>query len=43
MLTALEAARLIREGSNDRSALWNVNTEEEYHEEVTEDEAKKDA
>ena len=43
MLTALEASRLLREGVADRSALWNVNTEEEYHEEVSEDEAKKNA
>ena len=43
MVTALVASRLLREGIADRSALWNVNTEEEYHEEVSEDEAKKDA
>ena len=32
MMTAIEAVRLIREGSADKSAVWNVNTEKEYHE-----------
>ncbi|MDR1331293.1 MAG: NAD(P)/FAD-dependent oxidoreductase [Tannerella sp.] len=32
MLTAIEAVRNIREGRTDRSNVWNVNTEEEYHE-----------
>jgi len=32
MLTAMEAVRLYREGSTDKSPIWNVNTEEEYHE-----------
>lgn len=32
MLTAMEAVRLVREGNLDKSALWAVNTEEEYHE-----------
>ncbi len=32
MLTAIEAARAIRNGSSDKSAVWNVNTEQEYHE-----------
>ncbi len=32
MMTAMEAVRLYREGSTDKSAVWNVNTEEEYHE-----------
>lgn len=32
MMTAMEAVRLCKEGSSDRSAVWNVNTEEEYHE-----------
>lgn len=40
MLTALEASRLLREGSTDRSALWNVNTEAEYHEESSDKESK---
>ena len=33
MVTAMEAVRCIREQSPDRSAVWNVNTEKEYHEE----------
>jgi protoporphyrinogen oxidase len=33
MLTAMEAVRLIKAGSNDKSAIWNVNSEGEYHEE----------
>ena len=32
MLTAMEAVKCIRENSSDISAIWNVNTEEEYHE-----------
>lgn len=32
MLTAMEAVKCIREGSSDKQSLWNVNTEEEYHE-----------
>jgi protoporphyrinogen oxidase len=33
MLTAMEAVKLIKSGIGDKSAVWNVNTEEEYHEE----------
>ena len=33
VMTALEAVRCILSGSTDRSAVWNVNTEQEYHEE----------
>jgi protoporphyrinogen oxidase len=33
MLTAMAAVEAIRTGSNDKSGIWNVNTEEEYHEE----------
>jgi len=33
MLTAMAAVEAIRTGSGDKSAIWNVNTEEEYHEE----------
>lgn len=33
MLTAIEAVNLIKKNSNNREELWNVNTEEEYHEE----------
>jgi protoporphyrinogen oxidase len=32
MLTAMEAVEIIKSGSGDKSAVWNVNTEEEYHE-----------
>lgn len=33
MLTAMEAVRAIKTGSRDKAAVWNVNTEKEYHEE----------
>jgi len=33
MLTAIEAVNLLKTGNTDKSAVWNVNTEEEYHEE----------
>ena len=33
MLTAMRAVELIRSGRRDRTALWEVNTEQEYHEE----------
>lgn len=32
MMTAIEAVKLFKTGSTDKSAVWNVNTEEEYHE-----------
>lgn len=32
MLTAIEAVNLIKNNNPDKSAVWNVNTEEEYHE-----------
>lgn len=32
MLTAIEAVRCVRNGAANRSALWSVNTEQEYHE-----------
>lgn len=32
MLTAMEAVDAIRSGSTDKSDIWNVNTETEYHE-----------
>ena len=32
MLTAIEAVRVIKSGSQDKRALWQVNTEENYHE-----------
>ncbi len=33
MLTAIEAVNLIKTGNIDKSVVWNVNAEEEYHEE----------
>ncbi len=32
MLTAMEAVKAIRTGAADKSSIWAVNTEEEYHE-----------
>lgn len=32
MLTAMECVRAIQSGNTDKSAIWNVNTETEYHE-----------
>ena len=32
MLAAMEVVKCIREGSSDKTALWSVNSEEEYHE-----------
>lgn len=36
MLTAINAARSVISGSLDKEAVWNVNTEKEYHEEHSE-------
>jgi protoporphyrinogen oxidase len=36
MRTAIEAVRAIGRGASDKSAVWKVNTEKEYHEEKTE-------
>ena len=33
MLSAMSAVRLIISGNQDRSQLWNINAEAEYHEE----------
>jgi protoporphyrinogen oxidase len=33
MLTAIEAVNLIKSGKKDKSVIWSVNTENEYHEE----------
>lgn len=33
MVTAFEAVNCIKNGSTDKNAVWNVNTEKEYHEE----------
>ena len=32
MVTGMEAAKNIREGIEDKSNVWNVNTDKEYHE-----------
>lgn len=32
MLSAMEAVKCIRDGNTNKNDLWNVNTEEEYHE-----------
>jgi protoporphyrinogen oxidase len=32
MLTAINAAAAIKAGSTDKTNIWNVNTEKEYHE-----------
>lgn len=32
MLTAIEAVKTLTSGSRDKTAVWNVNTEQEYHE-----------
>ncbi len=34
MLTAIEAVNCIRNGFSDKNLIWNVNTEQEYHEET---------
>lgn len=36
MLTAIETVNAIRSGNMDKTPVWNVNTEEEYHEEKAE-------
>ena len=36
MMTSFEAVKCILTGNRDRSAVWNVNTEKEYHEEKQE-------
>ena len=36
MMTSFEAVKCIRSGNPDKSAIWNVNTEKEYHEEKSE-------
>ena len=32
MMTAIESVKLIQNGGTDKSSIWNVNTEESYHE-----------
>ena len=39
MLTAIEAVRAAASGSGSKDAVWNVNTEKEYHEEKSEKES----
>ncbi len=39
MVTAFEAVKAIYSGSSDKTAVWNVNTETEYHEEKKGNEA----
>ena len=34
MLTAIEAVRAVAQGTTDKSTVWNVNTEKDYHEET---------
>ena len=41
MLTAIEAVRAIKSGARDKTPVWEVNTEKEYHEEKNEDTANK--
>ena len=36
MLTGIEASKAIIKNSPDKSDIWNVNTEKEYHEEIKE-------
>ena len=39
MLTAIEAVKAIKNGSTDKTDVWNVNTEKEYHEESKQSES----
>ena len=39
MMTAIEAVHCIKDGSADRTPVWNVNTEKEYHEEKDKEKA----
>ena len=41
MLTAMEAVKAIKSGSTDKSTVWSVNTEKEYHEEIKEEKTEK--
>ena len=40
MLTAIEAVRCVKNGVTDKTAVWEVNTEKEYHEEKSENDTK---
>ena len=37
MMTAYEAVKIVKDGKSDKSAVWNVNTEKEYHEVKSDD------
>ena len=41
MLTAMEAVHEIAAGGGDKSAVWNVNTEQDYHEAKSSDKTTK--
>ena len=34
MLTALEAVKILKSGQKDKASIWNVNTEDRYHETI---------
>ena len=36
MLSAMEAVSCVKNGVTDKSSVWEVNTEKEYHEEKSE-------
>ena len=40
MLTAMEAVNAIKVGSTDKTNVWGVNTEKEYHEEIKEEKSE---
>lgn len=42
MTTSFETVKAILSGNDDHSAIWNVNTEKEYHEASSEDQAEVD-
>lgn len=42
MVTSFETVKNILNGTKDKSNIWNVNTEQEYHEEGAENEAEVD-
>ena len=41
MLTAMMAVEHLRDGKTDKSAIWSINTEEEYHESTSADSGEK--
>ena len=42
MVTSFETVKNILSGEKDKSNIWSVNTEKEYHEETKENEAEVD-